>query len=66
MKVVDESGSRITIKRAASRYAALFFLHSLSFGISTLISLGAIAMTQKEKGIHDFIARTEVVRVTTL
>jgi len=64
IKVVDDHGARISLKRALGRYSAQYFLGNMSFGILSLISVGTIVASQKAKAVHDMIAGTEVIRRT--
>lgn len=57
--VTDDTGSRISMSRSLGRWVALFIFNSLGGG---LISLITIAATEKRKGLHDFVARTQVLR----
>ncbi len=57
--VTSDEGKRISSGRAVSRWVAKFVL--TSFGLS-LISLLTIAATKERKGLHDFTAKTLVLR----
>jgi uncharacterized RDD family membrane protein YckC len=65
MKVVDGAGSRIRLRKATGRWLAKMILGQFTFGITTLVSLITIAQTPNRKAIHDTLAGTEVVRVTS-
>lgn len=58
LKVVDESGQRISFARATGRYFA-GFLSAILLGFGYLM----VAFTRRKQGLHDFIAGTMVLRV---
>jgi uncharacterized RDD family membrane protein YckC len=58
LKITDESGNRISFGRATGRWFAMW----LSGCPTLLIGFLMIAWTSKNKGLHDLIARTLVVK----
>jgi uncharacterized RDD family membrane protein YckC len=57
LKVVDESGGRISFGRATGRYYAEF-LSMLIFFIGYMM----IGWSKKKQGLHDLIAKTYVIK----
>lgn len=57
LKVTDVQGKRLTVLRAACRYAAKI-LSALILGIGFIM----VAFTQKKQGLHDLIVGTVVVK----
>jgi len=57
--VTDENGQRISITRSLGRWLARFFLGA--FG-GSWVSVITIAATENRKSLHDYVAKTVVVR----
>jgi uncharacterized RDD family membrane protein YckC len=58
LRVTDREGRRISFLRACGRYPAKLLLGAATFGVGLLM----IAFTAQKRGLHDFVARTLVVR----
>lgn len=58
LKITDVEGNRLSFLRATGRYFARIASWFLGFGILM------VAFTKRKRGLHDFLAKTVVVRQT--
>ena len=61
IKVAQTDGRRISTGRSLGRFAAYFFMHLFSCGITTLVSAFMVGLGQRKQGLHDMVADTLVV-----
>ncbi|KFN44069.1 RDD family protein [Arenimonas oryziterrae] len=60
IKVVSQ-GERISTARSLGRWAAYFFLHLFTCGVSTLVSAFMAGLSERKQGLHDMMVDTLVV-----
>lgn len=58
---VASRGERMTVGRSFGRWAAYFFMHLFSCGITTLVSAFMVGLTERKQGLHDMMVDTTVV-----
>lgn len=58
---VASRGERMTVGRSFGRWAAYFFLHLFSCGITTLVSAFMVGLTERKQSLHDMMVDTTVV-----
>ena len=63
--VADETLQRITLGRAAARWACMFVFGSI-LGLGSIASLFTVAFGEQRKALHDMAAGTLVVRGTPI
>ncbi len=61
IKVVQSDGRRISTGRSLGRWAAYFFMHLFSCGLTSLASAFMVGLGQRKQGLHDLAADTLVV-----
>jgi uncharacterized RDD family membrane protein YckC len=61
IKVVRSDGVSIMTGRSLSRWAAYFFMHLFSCGLSSVVSAFTVGLGQRKQGLHDMIGDTQVV-----
>jgi uncharacterized RDD family membrane protein YckC len=61
IKVVRSDGDGIMTGRSLGRWAAYFFMHLFSCGLSSVVSAFTVGLGQRKQGLHDMIGDTQVV-----
>lgn len=61
IKVVRSDGTRLSTQRSLGRWAAYFFMHLFTCGLTSLVSAFMVGLSLRKQGLHDLVADTLVV-----
>lgn len=61
IKVVQVNGQRVGTGRSFGRWAAYFFMHLFSCGLTSLVSAIMVGTSERKQGLHDMVVDTLVV-----
>lgn len=62
VQIVRVDGKKVTIFTMLMRVILGGLVHTLTFGIGYIVSAFMVGLREDKRGIHDFIAGTQVVR----